>query len=360
MKLLLTVLLLSGIISVQSGTLHAQRKKEKINTSENFTIEQLAPNVWAAIHNDNYGKAICNAAIVDLGDKTVVFDPFMTPSAAIELRDIARQLTKRDYAYVVNSHYHNDHIRGNQAFLPNATIISTVSTRDQIERNEPGEQEWEKKHAPTLLAAIRKRMANANETERAELPYWIGYYEGILESSDQLFTALADETFNDSMWIAGKDLNVKLVECKNGHTMSDVVMLIPALGIAFMGDLLSADRHPWISDGDIDGWRNSLKVFYEDTLYTTYMPGHGKVSNKQSLKILYDYLGEIQDMCNKAQTESAQEELMNQPIPDPYKSWFCGRFYQPNLQYLISVAKARNEKRETRNDKRETTNEKRF
>jgi cyclase len=341
MKILLQVLLVSGICTIQSYMLYGQKKKEKINTSENFTIEQLAPNVWAAIHNENYGKAICNAGIVDLGDKTVVFDPFMTPSAAVELRDIARQLTKKDYAYVVNSHYHNDHIRGNQAFLPNATIISTTTTRDQIERNEPGEQEWEKKHAPTLLAAIRKRMANANEAERSELPYWIGYYEGILESSDQLFTALADETFNDSLWIAGKDMSVKLVECKNGHTVSDVVMLIPDLGIAFMGDLLCTERHPWLSDGDVDGWCSSLKVFYEDTLYKTYVPGHGKVSNKQSLKILYDYLGEMRDICDKAQTDSAQEELMNQPIPDAYKGWFCGRFYQPNLQYLISIAKAK-------------------
>ena len=346
MKLIVPVLMLA--VFCMTGLpcgLFAQGKKVKLKPSENFRIEQLAPNVWAAIHNDNYGKAICNAAIIDLGDKTVVFDPFMTPSAALELRDIAMQLTKRNYAYVVNSHYHNDHIRGNQAFLPNATIISTKITRDQIERNEPGEQEWEKKHAPTLLAAIRKRMVNANETERAEMPYWIGYYEGILESSDQLFTALADETFEDSLWIVGKDMSIKLVECRNGHTSSDVVMLLPDLGIVFMGDLLCTDRHPWLSDGDVDGWRNSLKLFYEDNKYQTYVPGHGKVSGKASLKILYDYLGDVQNLCNNAQTDSAQAELMNQPIPDAYKGWFCGRFYQPNLQFLISIAKAKKQAR---------------
>ena len=329
------------LCTVQLHSLFAQGKKTNIKPSVNFTIEQIAPNVWAAIHNDNYGKAICNAGIVDLGDKTVVFDPFMTPSAAIELRDVAMALTKRNYAYVVNSHYHNDHIRGNQAFLPNATIISTTTTRDQIERNEPGEQEWEKKHAPTLLQAIRKRMVNANETERAELPYWIGYYEGILESSDQLFTALADEIFDDSLWIVGKNMSIKLVETKNGHTTSDVVMLIPDHGIVFMGDLLCTDRHPWLSDGDVDGWRNSLKLFYEDPKLTTYLPGHGKVSGKPALKILYDYLGDVQLLCDNARTDSAQEELMNQPIPDAYRSWFCGRFYQPNLQFLISLAKAK-------------------
>ena len=349
MKLVLPLIFLC-VAALNQLHVNAQGKKSKIASSENFSIEQLAPNVWAAIHNDHYGKAICNAGIVDLGDKTVIFDPFMTPSAAVELRDIARQLTKRDYAYVVNSHYHNDHIRGNQAFLPNATIVSTKTTRDQIEKNEPGEQEWEKKHAPTLLAAIRKRMVNANETERAEMPYWIGYYEGILESSDQLFTALADETFDDTMWIEGKDMSIKLVECRNGHTVSDVVMLLPTLGIAFMGDLLCTDRHPWISDGDVNGWRSFLKIFYEDTTYKTYLPGHGKVSDKMALKILYDYLGDVQKLCDDARTDSAQAELINQPIPDAYKGWFCGRFYQPNIQFLINVAR---EKKQANIRKRE-------
>lgn len=341
MRILLPVFALLCVLVLAAQDLSAQRGKRKLRPSGNFTIEALAPNVWVAIHNDNFGKAICNAGIIDLGNKTVIFDPFMTPSAAVELRDIARKLTRRNYAYVINSHYHTDHIRGNQAFLPNATIVTTTTTRDQIERNEPGEQEWEKKHAPTLLAAVRKRMVNANETERAELPYWVGYYEGILESSDQLFTALADQIFDDSMWIEGKDLSVKIVECKNGHTVSDAVLLIPKLGIAFMGDLLCTERHPWISDGDVDGWRKSLKLFYEDSMYNTYLPGHGRVSGKSSLKILYDYLGDVQKLCEAAQTDSAQSDLLDKPMPAEYKSWFCGRFYQPNLQFLINNAKAK-------------------
>ena len=106
-----------------------------------------------------------------------------------------------------------------------------------------------------------------------------------------------------------------------------------------MGDLLYTDRHPWLSDGDIDGWRNSLKTFYEDTLYHTYLPGHGKVAGKESLKILYDYFGDVSALCSEAHTDSAQTALMNQPIPLPYRNWFGGRLYQPNLQFLINVAR---------------------
>src|SRR6478672_10218109 len=133
------------------GTTLAQRKRTKSTAPVNFTIQQLAPGVWAAIQNDQFGRAICNAGIVDLGDKTVVFDPFMTPEAAKELRNVAVELTGRPVSFVINSHYHNDHIRGNQEFIPIATIISTAWTRDQIAKSEPEEQEWEKRHAPALL-----------------------------------------------------------------------------------------------------------------------------------------------------------------------------------------------------------------
>jgi hypothetical protein len=38
------------------------------------------------IQNDKGGHAICNAGIIDLGNKTLVFDAFINPDAAIELR----------------------------------------------------------------------------------------------------------------------------------------------------------------------------------------------------------------------------------------------------------------------------------
>lgn len=341
MKIFIPVMLLAGSLIFHSEGANGQLRRSRIKPSANFTIQQLAPGVWVAIQNDHYGKAICNAGIIDLGDRTLVFDPFMTPSVAVELREVAKKLTKKPVTYVVNSHHHNDHIRGNQVFLPNATFIGTTATRQQIELNEPGEQNWERKHAATLLQAIKKRMVNASEIDRDEMPYWIGYYEGIMESSDQLLTVLPDYTFDDSLWLTGSKLSVKLVECKNGHTVSDAVLLIPKLGIAFMGDLLCTERHPWLSDGNVQGWQNSLRLFYEDTLYHTYLPGHGKVSGKQALRMLYEYLGDVQKLCNAAQTDSAQSALMEQPIPLAYRSWYFGRFYQPNLQYLISVARAK-------------------
>jgi hypothetical protein len=63
--------------------------------SKHFKLEELAPGVWAAIHNDKYGHAICNAGIVDLGNNTVVLDPFITTEAARDLKKAAEHLTGR-------------------------------------------------------------------------------------------------------------------------------------------------------------------------------------------------------------------------------------------------------------------------
>jgi len=40
--------------------------------SKNFSLQQLAPRLWAAIQNDKGGHAISNAGIIDLGNKTLV------------------------------------------------------------------------------------------------------------------------------------------------------------------------------------------------------------------------------------------------------------------------------------------------
>ena len=51
---------------------------DSVRPPRHFNIDQLVTGVWAAIHNDNNGYAMCNAGIVDLGDKTIVYDPFLT------------------------------------------------------------------------------------------------------------------------------------------------------------------------------------------------------------------------------------------------------------------------------------------
>lgn len=304
-------------------------------SSKHFTIEKLAPGVWAAIANDNYGHAICNAGIIDIGDKTIVFDPFMNIDAATDLKEAAAELTKKPVRFVINSHFHNDHIRGNQVFSPEASIISTVWTRNQESISEPEERAWEKQNAAKRLANEKGKLKTATGLMKEEQPMWIGYYEGIVLSGPKLKTVLPDITFTDSLWIQGSQRSVELLECKNGHTGSDAILLLPKDGIAFMGDILFVKRHPWLGDGSPQSLQQHLEKLEQNQNYAIYVPGHGPVGGKKELTALINYIKDLHQLVSEAiQKNQPDSVIIKSEIPAMYKDWWYGRFFSGNLQFL--------------------------
>ena len=88
-----------------------------VPTSDHFALEEIAEGVYAAVGISG-SASHSNAGIVDLGDRTLVFDTFVTPRAAEDLRVAAEHLTGRAVTCVINSHSHADHCCGNQVFGP--------------------------------------------------------------------------------------------------------------------------------------------------------------------------------------------------------------------------------------------------
>ncbi|WP_010094036.1 MBL fold metallo-hydrolase [Ornithinibacillus scapharcae] len=101
--------------------------------SRHFHLEKVSEGIYAAIVKDG-GGAIGNAGFVDLGDKTLVFDTFHTQQAAEDLREIAEHITNQSVSWVINSHFHGDHIRGNQVFR-DCQIVSSHTTLEQMKED---------------------------------------------------------------------------------------------------------------------------------------------------------------------------------------------------------------------------------
>ena len=149
-----------------------------------------------------------------------------------------------------------------------------------------------------------------------------------------------DITFTDSFWIYGSKRSAKLIECRNGHTGSDVVLLLPNDGIAFMGDLLFSQRHPWLADGDPNSWIQHLETFEQNSSISIYVPGHGPVTDKNGVKTMILYIQSMQQIVengiNKNWPDSA---IIREPVPSAYTSWWFEKFYQPNLRFLYDKMK---------------------
>jgi cyclase len=315
--------------------------------SKHFQIEPLADGVYAAIASEQ-GYAICNAGIVDIGNKTIIFDTFISPNAARDLLKAAKQLTSHEATYVVNSHHHNDHIRGNQVFSPSVDIISTTRTREAIEQNEPREIQWEKENIPQEIIDAQSRLtAEKNPKQLRELALSIAYYKAIIESHPQLKTRLPNITFEPPKLVMhGAQRTVELLSFA-GHTASDVVLYLPKEKIAFMSDLLFINIHPYLPSGCPESWKESLRMV-EALGIEAAVPGHGPVGRSADLSVMTQYIQALENIvADMVKSGRSIEEVSLQPIPSQFEDWLLlfDNFFIDNLQFLYKRLKQRNEKK---------------
>lgn len=317
-------------------------RTDSLPTSEHFRLERLAEGVYAAVQNDR-GFAVSNAGIVDLGDRTVIFDTFLTPAAARDLRDAADTVTGRTASFVVNSHFHNDHIRGNQVFDPGAEIISTTWTRAAIAEREPEAIAREREHAPERLAALEVQRETASPEERPELRMWIAYYRGMIASHAELRTKLPTLTIDSTLVLHGSERTAELRPTGNGHTPGDLVLYVPEEKVVFTGDVLFTNRHPWLGDGIPEAWSEVLRTVHGWDVETA-VPGHGRVSQPEALLTMVDYLSDLSELVEaRAAAGDSEEEIAEQPVPERYADWWYGRFYPSNLRFLNRQVMGKNQ-----------------
>lgn len=322
------------------------------NTSVHYTLDQLDDGVYVATAKDG-GAAVCNAGLVNLGDSTLVIDTFMTPTAAEELRADAQRLTGRIPNKVINTHYHNDHIWGNQVFLPDADIFSTAETRLLIQT--AGKEEYDYYRAVTddrlknLLAqqAMLKSKPDARSDRQATtFELMIGFFNGLALDFPRLSVILPNIVFKNHMILYGSRRRVELVEFSGAHTESDTVVYLPDDGIIFMSDLLFIGHHGYLGDGNPDRWQEVLRSILDGTAgiqtVDRFVPGHGMTGTQADMQRFTDYIHDCQQIAQSLAAESkiSQVEASSINIPQAYANWSMPIFFHANLRFLFEQYKS--------------------
>lgn len=292
----------------------AQQTAEPLE-SDYFNVKQVAPGVWALIVKPPKGSiAVSNAAVVELGDKLLVVDSHLSPSAAREAaRVIATLTSNRPVRYLVNTHWHPDHVQGNSTYssaFPGAIdIISHVNTRRDILALEIPFLKDQKIQLPRQIADMKLQLANgmsegkpmtAEQKRRVEAQ--LAQSEALAREIANLEITLPTLTLERSMSIYGGDREVRILYFGRGHTEGDVVLYLPREKVLITGDLLT-NSIPFMRDAYPLEWSATLEGV--GTLdYTQNIPGHGDVQQgKERLLMLRAFLNDLVSAVRNAIAE---------------------------------------------------------
>jgi cyclase len=310
---------------------------ETITESKHFRIVRVAEGVFAAISEPGTGS-VGNAAIIDLGDSTLVVDTFTTIQAAEDLKAAATQLTGKTVAYVVNTHWHSDHISGNQVFAPAAQIISTSTTRELMATIVNDRMEEFKANPEPVYQMIaeaeEKLQQETDEKLKKEIEWEIASDRAYMETLPDLVNTLPTITFEQQLTIHGKNRIVQLHSYGGGHTQSDTFVYLPTEKIAIMGDLVLSKHHPVLFTANPEEWLAILERV-EQLEIETIVPGHGEVCSMAELHEVKGYIKTITALVEEAfQTNGSIEDIA---VPEAYQDWYFTTYFKANLQRLVDL-----------------------
>jgi cyclase len=292
--------------------------------SDHFDIREIAPGVHALIAGRR-GTAVSNSAVVDLGDRTLVFDAFQTLQAADDLLAVTRALTGRSAAVVVNSHWHPDHITGNQVFA-GADIVATASTVELIAANNPSDLESLAREIEEMIDFARRALETAaDEESRARAEGWLRVRGALRDGLPRFRLTLPNKTIEDRLIVAGEGRTVEILTYGGGHTASDLFVHLPGEGIVVAGDLLFAGLHPRVDDGDAGAWAAILDRM-SLLASPTWVPGHGRLADAGDAAALAAYLRAVEATVAAVVAGGLDADAVAAlPVPPGSEDWE-GRF----------------------------------
>jgi glyoxylase-like metal-dependent hydrolase (beta-lactamase superfamily II) len=270
-----------------------------------FTLKQVGANVWAAIDNPAAkGVAAANGGFVIGADGVAVIDSFASANAAKELLTEIRRRTTLPIKFVINTHYHGDHVGGNGVFADaGASVLAHRNVRTWI-------------HAENLRLIGDKGPQNLKTMIQGLTRPSVLYLDGV------------------NLYLGDREIQVRFFP---GHTGGDSVVFVPDAGVAFAGDLLWRNMVPNIVDGTTPAWIATLDTLAKTHAEYTFIPGHGDVANARDVVALRDYLGALRTLVGDVQRQgksgAALVEAVLPTLKKNYGQWdFFAFLAEPNIR----------------------------
>jgi glyoxylase-like metal-dependent hydrolase (beta-lactamase superfamily II) len=237
-----------------------------------------------------------NAGFIDIEDYLIIIDSTLNAGAAEDLKRAAVKYTQKEPNFVVITHYHTDHIIGNSIFDKNTQIITSDRTLINIKTESKKFFEQYRNFDMEKILELEESLEFEKDDEKIQdIKNDLRFLKGIRTIKEIREPNL---TFKKGCIIHGKEKIVHLQTFEKAHTDGDVIVYIPDEKILFAGDLLFANRDPWIGSGDPEGWLSvNEEIMTRD--FNIIVPGHGRLASKKEFNLQNMYIREMMDLVKK-------------------------------------------------------------
>lgn len=269
-----------------------------------YSWQQLAPGVWAAIRQDPFELPQEGNSVFVVTDRGVVlFDAGGSPAMGEAIVAKVRSVTDKPITHVVISHWHGDHMRGLQAIkaaFPQAQIFAHPHSRDLIVETQ---DKWLKRRVQ-MVPNIRKNLAAALgdnkdmsgrpliKEEQDWLQKGLSITEQLDRENNRTAYVVPDATFDDHMTLYAGGREIQFLHLGNAHTAGDLVMWLPQEKIVATGDVVTGPvpLMPSPYTNEYVGVLNRIKGLG----FKTLVPGHGPLeTDTQYVELLIDTIQSV-------------------------------------------------------------------
>ena len=259
-----------------------------------FDIEKVADGVYLAVARVR--RVINSSSAIFVGSKDVlVVDSQNSPSATAALiAQMKKEVTTKPVRYVVNTHFHDDHIHGNSAYKAlgsKVDFIATKTTADLMAQ----ETDLRLKRTLGAIATLKERAKEylakaASDPERAFYAEQIRQWEAFQEEMKSFSVELPTITFADAHVIKDSVHDLHIEWHGLAHTAGDVVVFCPQKKVVATGDMILGGM-PYFPDAFPRLWPKTIDSVGSRG-FDLILPAHGPILRRNRMKNMRDYIEE--------------------------------------------------------------------
>ena len=271
MKYFILIILFSSFSTAQTNDmdLEAFKKREK-DVKNNLTEEIVKINDTFFMIKPiggvagNIGVFISDEGLVLVDDQWEIIEDLIL--------ETIKSISKKEVSFIINTHFHHDHVDGNKAFgKKGIPIVSHENVRKRLKRK-------------TKLYGHPQHNYNMVQDKYPDY-------------------ALPSTVYNSTMKIYVDDEEIQLSNFGPGHTDGDTIVFFKKNNVIHAGDSFVTYGYPFVDLNDGGSFRGFINILSQiialSNDQTKIIPGHGPVCDINDVIALKKILQEHYEITEK-------------------------------------------------------------